>query len=371
MVGAGAMGLLSGPALAHNQNGNPDPTNPGDPNQPVGFQRHDVTISKAVSLVRSKADGCSFNTAPYGPACATPSTVDVSAPAFNGDPGQGVTMILCNGKRAAPTDQGGDDDPTGGCDIANARGLSSVPGFPASSGTFTLDGGGDFPGTVTLTLTSCNGATGSAVPDLLTQFGGPTCTNGNATTTCPPTQGQIANGFTCIVPVAEFDPIALTAGAHVGFRTVNMKSPIPAKLCNNVACGATIPAGTSVKLTGVRFPCKVILPDDPGVAGGQGACVTAWTNKTILMKRSSTGLLEGGAITPTSQTAGLNGDYVVTFTMPTLLHPGELYKIVPHAVDCSPNQYGQGNAGFAPPNNWEVKSCESGKFNAAGVTFKQ
>jgi hypothetical protein len=364
LVGAGAMALLTGPALAHNQNGNPDPTNPADPVN----GRHDVTISKAVSLIRSKADGCAFNTAPYGPACATPSTVDVSAPAFNGTPNQGVTVILCNAKRAAPTDQGGDNDPTGGCDIANARGLSSVPSFPASSGTFLLDGSGNFPGTVTLTLTSCNGATGSGTPDLLTQFGGPDCVNGNATTTCPPTQGQIANGWSCIVPLAEFDPNALTAGAHVGYRTVNMKSPIPAKLCNNVACGATIPAGTAVKLTGVRFPCKVELPDDPGTAGAQGACITAQTGKTILMKRSSTGLLEGGAITPTSQTAGVNGDYTVTFTMPTLLHPGELYKIVPHAQDCV---FNQGNAGFAAPNNWMVKSCESGKFNAAGVTFKQ
>src|SRR4029079_9207360 len=120
-------------------------------------------------------------------------------------------------------------------------------------------------------------------------------------------------------------------------------------------------------------PCKVILPDDPSIAGGQGACVTAWTNKTILMKRQLTGLLEGVAIPPPSQTAGVNGDYVLTFAMPTLLHPGELYKIVPHAPDCpgAAPGFNQGNAGFATPNNWEVKSCESGKFNAAGVTFKQ
>src|SRR5438552_14589606 len=130
LAGAGAMALLPGPALAHNQTGNPEPTNPADPVN----GRHDGTISKAGSLIRSKADGCSFNTAPYGPACATPSTVNVSAPTFGGTPGQGVTVLLCNGKRAAGTDSGGDNDPLGGCDFANGRGLSSIPGFPASSG---------------------------------------------------------------------------------------------------------------------------------------------------------------------------------------------------------------------------------------------
>src|SRR5439155_13322526 len=88
------------------------------------------------------------------------------------------------------------------------------------------------PGTIPLTLTSCNGATGSLVPDVLTSFGLPTCNNGNATSTCPPTQGQILSGWTCVVPVAEFDPVQLTPGAHIGFRVFNMKSPIPAKLCN-------------------------------------------------------------------------------------------------------------------------------------------
>src|SRR5205823_2780158 len=286
---------------------------------------------------------------PYGPACATPSTIDVSAPTFKGTPGQGFTVILCNAKRAAPTDQGGDNDPTGGCDIANARGLSSVPSFPASSGTFTLDGSGNVTGGVggvpangkiTLTLTSCNGATGSLVADLLTSFGGPTCNNSNATTTCPPTQGQIANGWTCVAPVAEFDPIALTPGTHVGFRVVNLKSPIPTKLCNNVACGATISAGTVVKVTGVRFPCKVVVPDDPGTAGAQGTCLTAWTTKTILLKRVSNGALTG--VTPSSQTAGTNGDYTVTFTVPAGLVSGENYKIGPHAPPCT---FNQGNAG--------------------------
>jgi hypothetical protein len=364
MVGAGALALLAGPAGAHQYNGNPAaPTHPTD-------GRHDVSVKsggveKTVSLVRSKADGCSFNTSPYGPACATPSIVDVSAPTFGGTPSQGVTVLLCNGKRAATTDQGGDNDPLGACDFANGRGLSSIPGFPASSGTITLNASGNMVGSVPLTLTSCNGATGSGVPDLLTAFGGPTCNNNNTTTTCPPTQGQISTGWTCVVPVAEFDPVALTPGTHVGFRVFNMKSPIPTKLCNNVACGATIPTGTSVKLTGVRFPCKTIRPDDPVATGNQGACLVAHTNKTILIKRNSTGLLEGGPITPTSQTAGLNGDYTVTFTMPNLAFDGELYKLVPHAQDCVFNQ-GPSTTDPNFPN-----SCESGKFNAAGPSVKQ
>jgi hypothetical protein len=300
-------------------------------------------------------------------------------------------VILCNAKRAATTDQGGDNDPTGGCDIANARGLSSVPSFPASSGTFTLDGSGNLTGgvgnvppsgAIPLTLTSCNGATGSMVPDQLTEIvlagSNSTCDNSSAVSTCPPTQGQISTGFPCIVTVAEFDSVALTAGAHVGFRVFNMKSPIPTKLCDPPGapvsfgpCGATIPAGTSVQLTGVRFPCKVIQPDDPAVTGNQGSCATAWTNKTILIKRNSTGLLEGGSITPTSQTAGVNGDYTVTFTFPTLLHPGELYKIVPHAPDCPPPGFNQGSAGYGGTSSWLVKACESGKFNAAGPSVKQ
>jgi len=378
LVGAAALGL-AGPVGAHQFDGNV-----AAPSDPVNG-RHDVSVKsggveKTVSLVRSKVDGCSFNAAPYGPPCATPSIVDVSSPAFGGTPGQGVTILLCNGKIAAATDSGGNGDPQTGCDAANGRGLSSVPGFPASSGVFTLDGSGNLTGgsggvpasgNIPLTLTSCNGASGSGVPDLLTHLGVSTCTNPNATATCPPTQGQISTGFPCIVTVAEFDPVALTPGTHVGFRVFNMKSPIPTKLCNNVACGTTIPAGTSVKLTGVRFPCKTIQPDDPAVSGNQGSCFSAWTNKTILIKRNSTGLLEGGSITPTGQTAGVNGDYTVTFTFPTLLHPGELYKIVPHAPDCPAPGFNQGSAGYPGTSSWLVKACESGKFNAAGPSVKQ
>jgi hypothetical protein len=384
MVGAGSLAFLA-PAVAHQQNGNP--AGPADPVD----GRHDVIVEsggvpKTVSLVRSKPDGCAFNTGQFAaPACTTPSIVDISSPAFGGTGNVQATMLLCNGKRAAGTDAGGDDDPTGGCDFANARGLAGPPVvIVAGSGTFTEDGAGNLTGGVggvpasgriPLTLTSCNGGGGSMVPDLLTPLGGAMCTNSNTTTTCPPTQGQISGGFTCIVTVAEFDAVALTAGDHVGFRQINMKSPIPTKLCDPPgapvsfgACAATISAGTAVQLTGVRFPCKTIQPDDPAVNGNQGSCQVAQTGKTILIKRNSTGLLEGGAITPTSQSAGVNGDYVVTFTMPTLLHPGELYKLVPHAADCV---FNQGAAGLAPPNNWRVKTCESGKFNAAGPSVKQ
>ena len=263
------------------------------------------------------------------------------------------------------TGQGGDGDLLDGCDWANGRGLGSVDTFPTSSGTFTLDGSGNLVGSIPLTLTSCNGATGSAIPDVLTAFGVPTCNNGTATSTCPPTQGQFLTGWTCVVTVAEFDPAQLTPGAHAGFRVFNMKSPIPAKLCNNGACGPTVPTGTTLTLTGVRFPCKTIQPDDPTTTGNQAACLVAHADKTILVKRSSTGLLEGPAITPTSQTAGLNGDYTLTFPMPDVLHDGELYKLVPHAQDCV---FGQGASTTNPnfPN-----SCESGRFNAAGPSVRQ
>jgi len=372
LVGAAALGL-AGPVGAHQFDGNP-----AAPSDPVNG-RHDMSVKsngveKEVSLVRSKADGCSFNTAPYGPACATPSIVDVSAPTFGGTPGQGVTILLCNGKFAAGTDSGGMGDPTSGCDAANGRGLSSIPGFPASSGIFTLDGSGNLTGgsggvppsgNIPLTLLSCNGATGSHVPDQITALGGPTCNNLNATSTCPPTQGQISTGFPCVVTVAEFDPNALTPGAHVGFRVFNMKSPIPTKLCNNTTCGATISAGTVVKVTGVRFPCKTIQPDDPAVSGNQGSCFAAWTTKTILLKRVSNGALTG--VTPSSQTAGVNGDYTVTFTVPAGLVSGENYKIVPHAPSCT---FNQGSAGYGGTSSWLVRACESGLFNAAGALFK-
>ena len=58
-----------------------------------------------------------------------------------------------------------------------------------------------------------------------------------------------------------------------------------------------------------------------------------------------------GAIVPTAQTANVNGNYSVTFTMPAVPAPGELYKIIPHAQSCT-------------------VPCESGNFNGAGKLIR-
>ena len=306
---------------------------------------HPVSVTKVVSLIKSKADGCSFNTSPYGPACATPSVVNVSAPAFGGTPNGHAVVVLCNEKLFTATSAGGNDDVGHGCDYANARGLATViAGFPASSGTFTLDGSGNLPGSVPLTLTSCNEA--GVVPDLLTQLGGSTCSNvAYSSATCPPTASAIAAGWNCTIGVFDWDP--MIGPVHAGWVHAYLKSPIPSMTCNGGPCGATIAPGTTLRMGGVRFPCKTLTPDDPTVPGNQGACSGAWTNKQILVKRTSTQLLEGPAITPTSQTAALDGSYTIIFTMPNLSFDGESYKLVPHAPTCA-----------AP--------CDSGKFNAAG-----
>ena len=79
----------------------------------------------------------------------------------------------------------------------------------------------------------------------------------------------------------------------------------------------------------------------------------------------SNGALTG--VTPSSQTAGVNGDYTVTFTVPAGLVSGENYKIVPHAPSCT---FNQGSAGYGGTSSWLVRACESGLFNAAGALFK-
>ena len=107
----------------------------------------------------------------------------------------------------------------------------------------------------------------------------------------------------------------------------------------------------SVTLNGVQFPCRTIIPDDPTTVAYDGSCTGAWTNKTVLLKRVSTGLIEGAAIVPTSQSASPNGGYTITFTMPAVAGPGETYKIVPHSPTCT-------------------FPCESGQFNAAGKFFR-
>jgi hypothetical protein len=94
----------------------------------------------------------------------------------------------------------------------------------------------------------------------------------------------------------------------------------------------------------------------------------------VLVKRVKTGLLEGSAITPVrpgSFTGAVNGQYTLFFAMPTLVHPGETYKLIPHAPACPPPGFDQGNAGYGGTSSWRVKSCESGRFNAAGVTVVQ
>jgi hypothetical protein len=271
--------------------------------------------------------------------------VDVSATAFHGTGGATLDIRVCNGRVAGPVAQGGFGDVSHGCDFGNN--LTSV-----------LDGTGNSFGPVSLSPPSS---------EVLTQSGGPLGTNSVAAAKCPPDGPQIAAGWTCVISVAQ------TNGAHEGYRVFNMKSPIPAKVCNGNACGATIPAGTQVELHGMRFPCQVIRPDDPSVGGNQGACLAGHRDMVVLVKRVKTGLLEGSAITPapTSFTGAVNGQYTLIFAMPTLVHPGERYKLIPHAPACPPPGFDQGNAGYGGTSSWLVKSCESGSFNAAGVTVVQ
>ena len=314
---------------------------------PSSSPAHAVNLSKAVSLTESRpaSPACSVN---YGPACATPSTVTVSAPAFAGPPNAEVTAALCNGQVAtAPNSNGsgGLGDVSHGCDFGNARGYGAV-GVP-NSGALHLNASGNCcveATSVTLQLPSTN---------KLTQFGGPTGTNTNAAAVCPPTPTQIAAGWTCQVGLSLFETAQpFAASAHTGYRQAFLKSPIPSSItCNGGACPASIATGTAVTITGVQFPCRTIVPDDPTTAGYDGACVQPHAAKTILIKRVSTGLLVPGPITPTSQTANVNGNYSVSFTMPAVPAPGELYKIVPHAPSCS-------------------FPCESGNFNAAGKLIR-
>jgi hypothetical protein len=80
-----------------------------------------------------------------------------------------------------------------------------------------------------------------------------------------------------------------------------------------------------------------------------GACIRKWKNKNILIKRvSPRGIV--ATVTPTSQTAGLDGSYSITFTMPSVPAAGQQYKIIPHSLDCS-------------------LPYDSGNFKAAGKRF--
>jgi hypothetical protein len=131
---------------------------------------------------------------------------------------------------------------------------------------------------------------------------------------------------------------------------VFVKSPVPSITCNGGTCPAAIANGTTIALSGVQFPCKLTMPDDPSTANVyDGACLTAHSDKTVLLKRVSTDAVES-SIAPTSQSAGVDGSYTLTFTMPSVAAPGENYKLVPHAQPCS-------------------FPCESGTANAAGKFF--
>jgi hypothetical protein len=305
-----------------------------------GLSTHPVNLTKSVSIKPGKSHACSAN---FAPACATPSTIGVSAPAFGGKPNALVTIALCNTKALFSPNLDGTGslgDAAHACDYGNAIGFGPA-GVP-NSGTLHLDGAGNccvegasfnlaFPSNAVLTMSS-----------------GPTGWNSSTSGVCPPNPGQIANGYTCAVVVAELDPAAPFAPSrYLGYRLVYPESPIPTMTCGGATCPSPIPAGTAVTLTGKQFPCRLITPDDPTTLTYDAACVAAWNPIQVLLKRVSTGLIDGPAINPTSITSGTNGAYSLTFTMPAVSAPGENYKLVAHAPTCA-------------------LPCESGKFNAAG-----
>jgi len=292
-----------------------------------GVSSHALGLSQAVSLKESRptSPACSRN---YGPACANPSTLNASSTDFNGSPSTPVALALCNPAVATT-------DAAHGCDFGNALGFGPA-GVP-NSGTLTLDGAGNCCTSLSLQLPSSR---------TLTQFGGPVGTNSDPTAVCPPTPGQIAAGWTCRVVLMQVNPAVPGAPTgYAGYRQAFLKSPVPPITCNGAPCGSTIAAGTTIVMTGVQFPCKLISPDDPTTPSYDGFCQAAHADKTILLKRVSTQRIEGPAITPASQSAGLDGSYTITFPMPDTAFDGEPYKLVPHARSCL---------------------CESGNFNAAG-----
>jgi hypothetical protein len=415
LVGAGALALLSGPASAHNSNGNPSA-----PPDPV-FGKHavDMTLSDndpstgfsphaANSVSKSRPAGCDSNGGSFAGGVCTVQHVrfNLSAPAFGGTPGARVTSVMCHGKLAAPTADGGSNQPTQSCDFANGRGLDPLA---TNSGAFTLDGSGNLPANpdngqcaasdpglgcndpgIQLDSPSCFTRNPDGVPfdGGLSAIGSLSCGNSNANATCPTNPQVISEGWTCIVTVAEFDPAAATPGAHVGYRVIQMKPPVPLQtepaggavtaappLCNGTPCPfvgppvngyGPIAPGVSVKITGSRFACKTIQPDDPTVNGHQGTCLAAVNNKQILVKRISTQLLEASP-TITNQTQFTDGRYTITFTMPNVVGvgSGDAYRMVPHAPDCAFNQ-GPSSTDPNYPN-----TCESAKLNAGGVKVFQ
>ena len=320
---------------------------------------HPIILSKAVSLKLSKAASspCSTN---YGPACATPSTITVSSPAFGGTPNALVTLALCNAQVASPSNSdgtGGQGDVAHGCDFGNALGFGPA-GVP-NSGTLHLNASGNccVEGTsFNLTLPSS---------PKLTQLGGPSGTNTNANAVCPTTSAQVAAGFTCRVVLAELDTANPFAPSHyAGYRQVFVSQPTAVTMqCGTTpgACPNPIPTGTKIKITGTAFPCNTIQADDPTTPAYDGRCLKAWgppTNsdstqqiqwliKNCPSAQSCTTLRVGGT-NPTTETTATNGNYTFKFTMPVI--PAGLYKLVSHSRTCA-------------------FPCESGLFNTGGKLF--
>jgi hypothetical protein len=313
----------------------------------------------------------------------------------------------------APSDDGGEENLLKGCDFANARGLGASPFSIAGSGTITLDANGNLganadagqcsedpalcgdPG-VQLDAPSCVVNTNAG------RFGQPfdgglssieletttssSCGNSDPDATCPPGPTTIAQGWACHVTVAEWDTAALTPDDHTGYVVVQMKPPIPVSsetvpntvvsvppTCNGGACPVgpsgsygPIAPGVDVKITGRRFPCHTVQPDDPSTTGHQGACIVAHTAKTVLVKRITTQLLEPSP-TVLTQTAGLDGNYTVTFDMPDVVGSGfnDSYRFVAHAPDCA---FNQGPSATDPDY---PDTCESPRLNASGIRLFQ
>jgi hypothetical protein len=315
---------------------------------PIFTDHHQVTVNRTVSLSVSRPNPCSAN---FGPPCSVFSDyVGVTATAWDGVPNDTVRVALCNGQVITSPVGGGANDGLGdhcrGCDYGNSKGSQLD-----SNGECCLGGNGFY-----LQIPS------SPVLSQYAEFGlfGSECTSGtNHGTTncntqplavCPPTPSQIAAGWTCVVEVADPSNV-LGQPTHAGYRHVYLKSPIPSMACGGHSCPQFIPTGTRVTVTGVQFPCKTRRLDDtvgtPTVY--DGACIGAWTNKTILIKRVSNQALVP-QVTPTSQTSALDGSYSITFTMPNVPAGGEQYRTIAHAPTCS-------------------LPCDSGKFNASGALF--
>ena len=265
LVGAGALALLSGPASAHNWNGNPSaPGSTLDQTPPVGPDgKHVVNMTlsdndalaggyvfsphASNSVSKSRPAGCDSNgAAPWaGGVCAVQHVrFNLDSPAFTGTPGARVTAVMCHGKLAAPTRgrrcqrsaqllrlrQRAGPRPGRARQRHDDPRRQRQPARQSRHGPMRLRPGprvrrsGDSARLALLHHQrhhrhTCRRASASV--------GGPSCGNGSNNATCPPNPQVIKDGWTCIVTVAEFDPVAATPGPHVGFRVIQMKPPVP------------------------------------------------------------------------------------------------------------------------------------------------